>query len=199
MTMMTSNSCSVSIGRRLRELRIAMGHSQESLAAAANVSPALVYKIEAGGTARLSSYLALAQALGVEAVWFVDPSTSSETTRTGDAETAPPLTPPGRTVEPSLIPHWSNMLRVLARTQNQVGGQLHQVVRGELSIIGSYREQAADLQADLLTVEAQWSEFASWTALNLGDRQESDYWLNRALSLAECAEHRPLIAYTRVS
>lgn len=52
-------------GDRLRDLRLAMGLTQEGLAERARLSLATVKKIERGGSARIETYHALASALGV--------------------------------------------------------------------------------------------------------------------------------------
>ena len=65
------------IGDRLRELREGREQSQESLALDAGVSTSLVSKAEAGGTASLECYAALANALGVEVMYFDDPKSDA--------------------------------------------------------------------------------------------------------------------------
>jgi tetratricopeptide (TPR) repeat protein len=100
-------------------------------------------------------------------------------------------------VDPSLVPHWSGMLRVLASAHDAFGPRyLHEVVRGELSIIRRHRIAAQpEVSVGLLNVETRWAEFASWTADNLGDFDAARNWLEIALALAQQANNRPMVAY----
>ena len=117
---------------------------------------------------------------------------------TDTAAVTPSLHGPSPSLSPLLVPHWSNMLRVISRTMNLVGpGELHQVVRDELYLIEAHRAQAPqELRAGFLAVEAQWSEFASWTADCLGQKREALAWLERSIALATAANDKSLIAYS---
>ncbi|MEV8636393.1 helix-turn-helix transcriptional regulator [Streptosporangium sp. NPDC051023] len=61
----------VSLGDRIRTLRMNRGLTQEELANASGVSVGVVRKIEQGGTARMETYHALARALDVVTMTFV--------------------------------------------------------------------------------------------------------------------------------
>ncbi|MEU9333108.1 helix-turn-helix transcriptional regulator [Streptomyces sp. NPDC048290] len=92
-------------GDRLRDLRLRRGLTQERLAERAGLSLGVVKKLEAGGTARLDTYHALARALGVRTSTLFDSSGPHATTRSDDDNLnlmplrqaiAPPITFSGR-------------------------------------------------------------------------------------------------------
>jgi transcriptional regulator with XRE-family HTH domain len=58
--------------------------TQEELAEASGLSPAVIRKIEQGGTGRMETYHQLARALGVQTVWFVTPGSPEPTEATVD-------------------------------------------------------------------------------------------------------------------
>jgi transcriptional regulator with XRE-family HTH domain len=71
------------IGGRLRDLRHCHGMTQENLAERADLSVAVIKKIESGGNARIQTYDRLARVLGVRTLWF-EPETTGEAPH-GDA------------------------------------------------------------------------------------------------------------------
>lgn len=90
---------------RIRDIRLARGYTQEQLAERAELSLAVVKKIEQGGNGRLDTYHALARALRVKTSSLFDPGAPHATTRTDDDKVdlmplrqaiAPPMTAAGR-------------------------------------------------------------------------------------------------------
>jgi len=61
------------IGAQIRDLRRRRGLTQEDLAAKAGLSRDVIKKIESGGSARMSTYHAIARALGVVTLTFAAP------------------------------------------------------------------------------------------------------------------------------
>ncbi|MGV9266700.1 tetratricopeptide repeat protein [Kitasatospora sp. NPDC003701] len=105
-----------------------------------------------------------------------------------------------RFVDPSLVPHWTGMLQILATTHNAFGpSQLHQTAVHEMSVIGQFRQRTGgQLFAALLAVESRWAEFASWTAENTPNGPDAGFWLDRSLQLAQDAGHTQLVSYVRM-
>jgi DNA-binding XRE family transcriptional regulator len=100
-------------------------------------------------------------------------------------------------VDPAMALHWTGMLHLLAGSHNMFGPrQVHDAACRELAVIGRYRREAiGETKTALLAVEARWSEFASWTADNVGDTAGSAYWLERALGLARKAGDAAMTSY----
>ncbi|GAA1883756.1 helix-turn-helix domain-containing protein [Actinomadura bangladeshensis] len=73
-----------SISDRVRELRRRRGMTQEELAEQANLSLAVIKKLEQGGTCRMETYHHLARALGVTTVWFASAGSPEPTEATVD-------------------------------------------------------------------------------------------------------------------
>ncbi|HLL32464.1 MAG TPA: helix-turn-helix transcriptional regulator [Streptomyces sp.] len=71
-------------GTRVRDIRLARGLTQEQLAEHANLSLAVVKKIEQGGNGRLDTYHALARALDVRTSALFEPGAPHATTRADD-------------------------------------------------------------------------------------------------------------------
>lgn len=109
-------------------------------------------------------------------------------------------TPSGSDVagfDPALLTHWDSLLRVLVATHNVLSArQLREVVSRELTVIRGYRSRALGrYAAGLLSVEAKWAEFASWTSEDLGEWADAARWLEVAYSLADEANDGPMTAY----
>lgn len=100
-------------------------------------------------------------------------------------------------VDPALVLHWTEMLRLLASSHNVFGSRrVYDVACRESAVIRHYRREAtADVGLRLLAVEARWAEFASWTADNLGHPAAGVYWLDRALGLAQRVGDKRMAAY----
>ncbi|TDB97494.1 hypothetical protein E1091_08425 [Micromonospora fluostatini] len=101
------------------------------------------------------------------------------------------------TADPSLVPHWMGMLRILAASHDVFGPRrIYDVVRGEIAIIHqAVATTTGRSLSELQRVEARWAELASWTADNLGDSQNAEYWLRHALALSTAARDRRTAAY----
>ncbi|MFE4831232.1 hypothetical protein [Streptomyces sp. NPDC056672] len=100
-------------------------------------------------------------------------------------------------VDPGLVPHWSGMLHVLAASHNVFGSrQIHGVVSRELGVIRDHRLRAdGGVRTGLVSVEARWAEFASWTAEGLGNGKDAAHWLGYSLDLAREGGDGPIEAY----
>lgn len=100
-------------------------------------------------------------------------------------------------VDPALARHWTAMLDVLAASHDTFGpARLHDIADGELALIHATRLDAIGVDhANLIHVEARWTEFASWTTLNHGSATEANRRLRSALALAQQAEQPALVAY----
>ncbi|MFD9062316.1 hypothetical protein ACFVZ3_12425 [Kitasatospora purpeofusca] len=118
----------------------------------------------------------------------------------GDLERpAVPDAPPdgALSVDPALVPHWTGMLQILSAAHNAFGpSQIHHSAVQEMAVIRQFRERAGGgLAAGLMSIEARWAEFASWTADTMGDPQRATFWLDRALVLAQHADDPALVSY----
>ncbi|MFB8242433.1 tol-pal system YbgF family protein [Kitasatospora purpeofusca] len=100
-------------------------------------------------------------------------------------------------VDPALVPHWTGMLQILSAAHNAFGpAQIHHSAVQEMAVIRQNRERAGGgLAVGLMSVEARWAEFASWTADTMGDPQRASFWLDQALVLAQHADDRALVSY----
>lgn len=179
------------VGARIRILRRTKALSQENLADQAGLSHNTLWRIEAGQCApRHETIQKLCTVLGVAPEELAPVQEVASQTQKVFRLT--------ETDEPALAMHWSDMLSIFARSIAFIRpNDLHQVIRNELALINQQRRQASGAsRAALVVVEAQWAEFASWIAFNLGKQQESWHWLERSLDLARQAEHKPLVSYT---
>jgi hypothetical protein len=111
-----------------------------------------------------------------------------------NATTAPTA---ARQIDPDLVSHWTKLLRVLGRHDATFGphGALD-TVRHELGLIADHRRLArGELRTLMLSVEARWSDFASWLGNDTGDTAHREYWSERALRLAQEAGDSDMIAW----
>ncbi|MEE1820970.1 hypothetical protein PUR61_01955 [Streptomyces sp. BE20] len=122
--------------------------------------------------------------------------------RMGDGDLERPVVPEVLTdgsasVDPALVPHWTGMLQILSAAHNMLGpAQIHQSAVQEMAVIRQFRERAGGgLAVSLMSLEARWAEFASWTADTMGDPQRATFWLDRALLLAQHADDPALASY----
>ena len=110
------------------------------------------------------------------------------------ATTAPAA---AREVDPDLVGHWRRLLGVLGRHDAMFGphGSLD-AVRHEVGLIADHRRLAhGELRRQLLSVEARWSDFASWLNNDAGDGARMEYWSDRALRLAQEAGDADMTAW----
>ncbi|MFE7114467.1 hypothetical protein ACFU99_03465 [Streptomyces sp. NPDC057654] len=65
-----------------------------------------------------------------------------------------------------------------------------------MAVIRDHRLRSdGSVRAGLLSVEARWAEFASWTAENLGLEDAASYWLGHSLELAHEADDTVMESY----
>ncbi|MBV9022965.1 MAG: hypothetical protein JO362_03960 [Streptomycetaceae bacterium] len=104
---------------------------------------------------------------------------------------------PSSRVDPALIPHWNGLLHILSASHNAFGPhRIHGTVIREMDVIRDHRLRAdVPVCRGLLRVEARWAEFASWTAENLGSREDAAFWLGHSLDLARQSGDTPMQAY----
>jgi transcriptional regulator with XRE-family HTH domain len=102
-----------------------------------------------------------------------------------------------REIDPGLVSHWTNLLRVLNRHDAMFGPRdVLETVRHELGLIADHRRVArGDLRKQLLSVEARWSEFASWLSNDTGQPAHRDYWGERSLRLGKEAGDPDIVAW----
>ena len=193
----------MTLGNKIRSLRHRKAWSQETLASEAKLKTLTLRNIEKGKTQPVFQTIQkIARALEVTPEELnAAASPSSEPLSIGDVGKLMPAKEHfqlGDADDLTLATHWSDVLRIFARVQNVIGPrELHQVVRNELTMISRRRQRMDNISPlALVVVEAQWAEFASWIAVNLGRHDESQRWLVRSLILARTAGHQPLIAYS---
>lgn len=71
------------VGRRIAELRLAAGHTQESFARALGTSPQYAQRLEAGLNLTLHSLVKVANALSVPVSALLEPTAHRRPTRAG--------------------------------------------------------------------------------------------------------------------
>ena len=105
-----------------------------------------------------------------------------------------------REIDPELITHWMDLLRLLTRHDTMYGSyDVVGAVRHELGVIAAHRKIArGELRAQLLRVEARWALFASWLSHDSGDWLLRDVWAERTLELAREASYPDLVAWVRM-
>jgi transcriptional regulator with XRE-family HTH domain len=110
------------------------------------------------------------------------------------ATTAPAAS---REIDPELVGHWMDLLRLLARHDAMHGARdALGAVRHEINLIAAHRQVArGELRVHLLRVEARWAEFASWLSHDTGDTRLRDVWAERTLELAREANDPDLVAW----
>jgi hypothetical protein len=110
------------------------------------------------------------------------------------ATTAPTA---ARQIDPELVSHWTKLLRVLGRHDAMYGP--HEVLDtacDELGLIADHRRVARGaLRTQLLSVEARWSEFASWLSNDTGQPARRDYWGEHASRLGHEADDPDIVAW----
>jgi hypothetical protein len=85
-----------------------------------------------------------------------------------------------------LAEHWTDLLALIAGRSNDCGSaSVWQVSRRQLVLIDAHRRSVEDPHGELLTIQARWTEFASWVADNLGHYSDARRWANLAQSQAE--------------
>ena len=114
-----------------------------------------------------------------------------------DPAQANPTTLSSSDVDPGLIPHWSELLHILSASHNALSPRrMYDSVTREMKVIRDHRVRAdTPVRRGLMSVEARWSEFASWTAENLGNGQAAAFWLSHSLDLAQERNDAPMVAY----
>jgi transcriptional regulator with XRE-family HTH domain len=102
-----------------------------------------------------------------------------------------------REIDPQLVPHWTNLLRVLSRHDAMFGPyEVLDTARHELDLIAQHRRVARGaLRREFLRVESCWSEFASWLSNDTGDRPNRDSWGDHSLRLAREAGFDDMVAW----
>jgi transcriptional regulator with XRE-family HTH domain len=105
-----------------------------------------------------------------------------------------------REVDPELVEHWTQLLRVLYRHDAMFGA--HDVldsVRREVGVIAKHRQVARGRQrVRLFHVEARWTGFAAWLANDTGKLRERDAWTERSLRLAQEVADPNLLAFAQM-
>ena len=198
------------VGRLMRLLREMLQLSQSEIATRTGLSPSMLSYVEAGArrVSRIDQIMDVYDALDVPHHLLPTPRRRQrDTPRTGSApqpSKAADVTPrneveqlsPG-SVDPGLIFHWKELLQILSASHNSFGPhRIHTAATRELSVIRDHRLRAdASIRRNLLTVEALWCEFASWTAENLGAEDAATHWLEHSLDLARVAGDHALEAY----
>ncbi|MGH2942515.1 MAG: helix-turn-helix domain-containing protein [Solirubrobacteraceae bacterium] len=102
-----------------------------------------------------------------------------------------------REIDPRLVSHWMQLLRLLGRHDAMWGPhEVLDVVRHELDLIAASRQVAGgELQAQLLRVESRWSGFASSLSDDAGNWHLRDAWADRCLRLAREGGYPDMAAY----
>jgi transcriptional regulator with XRE-family HTH domain/tetratricopeptide (TPR) repeat protein len=105
-----------------------------------------------------------------------------------------------REIDPELPAHWGRLLAVLDQHDAIHGPRdVLDTVRHELRLIAEHRRVArGGLRAELLRVEARWTEFAAWLSNDTGDWQRRDAWTERALQLGLAADDQNIVALARM-
>lgn len=105
-----------------------------------------------------------------------------------------------REIDPELPAHWGRLLAVLDQHDAMHGPrEVLDTVCHELRLIAEHRRIArGDLRAELLRVEAAWTEFAAWLSNDTGDSQQRDSFTERALQLGLAAEDPDIVALARM-
>lgn len=202
--MSNSNCQSSSLGRAIRAARNRKAMSRNRLAEKSGVTSATLRGIETGRTKqpRFQTVEMIADALKIKPEILLANAHCLD----DDASPNPIIGLSNSSVSYQthdidgliLTSHWSELLRVLTNTQNTIGlHDLDQIVRTQLMIIIHRRKQAeGEERCAAMIAEAKWSEFASWVSASNGKYEESQQWLERSISLAQRAEHKPLMAYS---
>jgi transcriptional regulator with XRE-family HTH domain len=134
----------------------------------------------------------------------VDPTTRRGLIGAGAAATlgglgAAAVPAAAREVDPELPAHLGQLLNLLGRHDEMFGPRdVLATVRHQLRLIAEHRKVArGQLRADLLRVEARWTEFASWLSDDTGDANGRDELADQALRLAQEAGYADMVAYAR--
>jgi hypothetical protein len=105
-----------------------------------------------------------------------------------------------REVDPELVEHWTQLLRVLYRHDAMFGAHdVLESVRREVGVIAKHRQVAkGKLRIRLLGVEVRWTGFAAWLTNDTGKPRERDAWTERSLRLAQETDDPNLIAFAQL-
>jgi len=111
--------------------------------------------------------------------------------------TTAPAPAAAREIDPELVAHWMDLLRLLTRHDTMYGSSdVVGAVRHELGLIAAHRKVArGELRAQLLRAEARWALFASWLSHDTGNSRLRDIWAERTLELAREASYPDLAAW----
>ncbi|RKF23619.1 helix-turn-helix domain-containing protein [Micromonospora globbae] len=100
-------------------------------------------------------------------------------------------------VDPAIVEHFTVLRAVLVESDNRVGAAaILPTARQQVGHIADFRRAArGGLRDSILSTEARWAEFAGWLSDDLGDRTAGEWWLARALTMAQEAGDAELTAY----
>ena len=110
---------------------------------------------------------------------------------------AAPRPRPAAAAEMNPIETLRQLRRALIDTDNLLGpGGVLPAVHGQIQVIRQLRadRRGADRQA-LLTMQAQYAEFAGWLHQDARDFQAAGFWLDRALEWSHAATDREMATY----
>jgi len=101
-----------------------------------------------------------------------------------------------RNIDPELVEHWIQLLRVLSRHDAMCGPrELLGPVRQQIGMIAEHRQVArGDLHIQLLRVEAHWVDLAASLSNQIGNSLGRNAWTGHAFRLAREAEYGDMIA-----
>jgi len=104
-----------------------------------------------------------------------------------------------RQIDPGLVDHWTNLLRLLGRLDMLRGPHdVPAVVMREIGLIAEHRAAArGGLRVALMRMEARWADLAAWLCEDTGRPQDRDAWTERAGRLAQEAGNLELVAFWR--
>ena len=190
------------MARRLVELRKRRGWTQEALAEAAGLSIGVVKKIEAGGSAKIESYLAIAQALGVtlqfashdlealaDMVFAADEG--------GDPERMSYVVRHPRRLDRATVQSLASILASQRRIEDQRGSAaVLGPVTAQAGVVNHLVRESADneVRRALMDVGSQWAQFAGWITETTAHYPDSLRWYTQAMEWAGEADNPDLFA-----
>ncbi|MGW0143654.1 DNA-binding protein [Streptomyces calvus] len=95
------------------------------------------------------------------------------------------------------IEHLKRMRRLLIDSDNMLGpGQAIKAVRNHIEVIKELRREAKGTdRQDLMELQTQYAEFASWLYQDLGDFNSARFWLDRAFDWSHTVGDGDLTSY----
>ncbi|EWM15259.1 DNA-binding protein [Kutzneria sp. 744] len=190
----------------LRELRKAVGLTQEALAEKLHVDRRSVNRWEAGKSSPLATIVpVLARTLGVSGkelmtVLARTAACSEQTDLKWWSEAAASNRLPTRSVDhvDEVVVHLRDQWHVLVRADNLLGPR--RALAGVLEQIGVIEELLPVVQGpervELVKLGAAYAESAAWLYEDSGRMDESVRWVDRAMTWSHEADDRNMVAWT---